>query len=64
MTLSLYSSYRAWRRDVAADKATKQAKRGSVTASLYSALALLGTGVDGVYSIDLPDAHAEWPGIG
>ncbi len=45
MTLSLYSTLRAWRRDLQAEKAAagKQA-----TSPIYEAIARLGTGLAGI----------------
>ncbi|TCJ16349.1 hypothetical protein EZJ19_05465 [Parasulfuritortus cantonensis] len=49
MTLSLYSTYKALRRDAAAEKA-KQTKTAAspIQNSVCHALALLGMGVEGV----------------
>jgi hypothetical protein len=47
MTLSLYSTWRAWRRDVAAERAASAA--GDCGASpVYDAIALLGVGLAGI----------------
>jgi hypothetical protein len=47
MTLSLYSTWRAWRRDVAAERAASAA--GHCGASpVYDAIALLGVGLAGI----------------
>jgi hypothetical protein len=49
MTLSLYSTFKAWRRDVAAEQAIQ--KPGMVPqagAVLYPALAMFGMGIGGV----------------
>lgn len=49
MTLSLYSTYKAMRRDAAAEKAKQtQTSAGSIQSSVCHALALLGMGVEGV----------------
>jgi hypothetical protein len=47
MTLSLYSTYRAWRRDIRADKAmAATGKRDG--ASVLDAIARLGMGLAGI----------------
>jgi len=47
MTLSLYSTWRAWRRDVAADRAASAAGSGAVS-PVYEAIAQLGVGLAGI----------------
>ena len=47
MTLSLYSTWGAWRRDVAAERATSTAGNGGES-PLYEAIALLGVGLAGI----------------
>ncbi len=46
MTLSLYSTYRAWRRDVAAERAAAAPAAGA--SALYDAMARLGVGLAGI----------------
>lgn len=49
MTLSLYSTYKAWRRDVAAEKQVAAGDMPNGTSTgLYSTLALFGMGVGGI----------------
>lgn len=50
MTLSLYSTYKAWRRDVAAEKATAASPAGvhPLRDGVCHALVLFGMGVEGV----------------
>ncbi|NTV94490.1 MAG: hypothetical protein HGA75_03635 [Thiobacillus sp.] len=49
MTLSLYSTYKAIRRDAAAEKARQaQAGADTIQTSVCHALALLGMGIEGV----------------
>ncbi len=52
MTLSLYSTYKAWRRDSAAEAASRAAPAAKpadpIQNSVCHALTLLGMGVEGV----------------
>jgi hypothetical protein len=49
MTLSLYSTYKAWQRDKASSPATRTGKAGqSIQSSVCHALVLLGMGVEGM----------------
>lgn len=49
MTLSLYSTYKALRRDAQAERATRaEPKASTVRNSVCHALVLLGMGVDGL----------------
>lgn len=48
MTLSLYSTYKAMRRDAAAEKSGPAKTNGPVQNSVCHALALLGMGIEGV----------------
>lgn len=61
MTLNPYSTYRAWRRDVAEVKAaqTRQADR-PIQSSVCHALVLLGMGIEGMScggDVALPGKH-------
>jgi len=47
MTLSLYSTWRAWRRDVAAERAAGAAGNGGES-PVYEAIAQLGVGLAGI----------------
>jgi hypothetical protein len=47
MTLSLYSTWRAWRRDVAAERAASAAGDAGVS-PVYEAIAQLGVGLAGI----------------
>lgn len=59
MTLSLYSTYRAWRRDVAAERAAPGTAPAG-TSALYEAMASLGVGLAGIAcGGDLPSASAD-----
>ena len=49
MTLSLYSTYKAWRRDVAAEKAAEGRNNAHpIHSGIGHALALLGLGIEGM----------------
>jgi hypothetical protein len=49
MSLSLYSTYKAWRRDVAQEaKQSTQAQPSPVQDTVCHALALLGMGIEGM----------------
>lgn len=49
MTLSLYSTFKAWRRDVAAERGPRPSVAGAASpSSLQTALTLFGLGVGGV----------------
>jgi hypothetical protein len=49
MTLSLYSTYKAWRREAAAEKAARSAGTDTPPVSqAYRALVLLGLGLGGI----------------
>jgi len=47
MTLSLYSTWRAWRRDVAAERAASAASENGES-PVYEAIAQLGVGLAGI----------------
>jgi hypothetical protein len=49
MTLSLYSTYKAWRRDQASNTAIPTGKSGqSIQSAVCHALVLLGMGIEGM----------------
>lgn len=50
MTLSLYSTYKAWRRDQAPNTATHAGKTGpsAIQSGVCHALVLLGMGIEGM----------------
>jgi hypothetical protein len=47
MTLSLYATYRAWRREVAAERG-EAARRGPAVGPVQHAIAQLGVGLAGI----------------
>jgi hypothetical protein len=48
MTLSLYSTYKAWRRDVAVEKTAQDSQTHPVQSSVCHALVLPGMGIEGM----------------
>lgn len=48
MTLSLYSTYRAWRRDVAAERGEAYRIEPAASSSIRQAIAQLGVGLAGI----------------
>lgn len=61
MTLSLYSTYKEWRRDVAAETDARSSKDlHPIQSSVSHALVLLGIGIEGMScggDVTLPGKH-------